>query len=434
MASPRREGNPVRLKAMGDYPALVVLALPIPLRERGHRPSGELWPLGAPELSVGLVVPLKERFVIGRRRDADLDVELPGIHRSHCLVEHRYGRWWLLDLGGSAGTFHNGERVSNVELEHLDVIELPPGVVFRFLEVPATELREPKMEAALAQSPDDERCWAVYADWLLDHGAALGERMAKPRKEHDGRWLGALATAWARGDVEVDWAFGLPRGLVLRRLQRAPAPMLPRSLLTHAVSEPAFRFLRALDVDIESLVLAQDWDDAFAAGLDVLVRSPLPMLETLKVGPLSSEPVASRTMARVEVLRQRCPHLKTDAASLFFRCGPPRLQVLSSPMAVETMPRPGGTVALVERSTNLVGKLHDCVVTVDAPPGHPAGLVAVRFAATDGRWWVEDLFARSRPYRRLEFALRVNDREVVEAYLRPGDTLELAAGFLVRFL
>jgi hypothetical protein len=60
--------------------------------------------------------------------------------------------------------------------------------------------------------------------------------------------------------------------------------------------------------------------------------------------------------------------------------------------------------------------------------------VAVRFAATDGRWWVEDLFARARPYRRLEFALRVNDREVVEAYLRPGDTLELAAGLLLRFI
>jgi len=82
----------------------------------------------------------------------------------------------------------------------------------------------------------------------------------------------------------------------------------------------------------------------------------------------------------------------------------------------------------------LVGKLGDCAIFVGAPEGHPAGLVAVRFAATDGRWWVEDLFARARPYRRLEFALRVNDREVVEAYLRPGDTLELAAGLLLRFL
>jgi hypothetical protein len=149
---------------------------------------------------------------------------------------------------------------------------------------------------------------------------------------------------------------------------------------------------------------------------------------------VSSEPAAPRTLARVEALRHRCPNLKTDATSLFFRAGPPRLQVLSSPAAVETKPRPGGWVALAEQGTNLVGKLDDCAVVIEAPPGHPAGLVAVRFAATDGRWWVEDLFARSRPYRHLEFALRVNDREVVEASLRPGDTLELAAGLLVRFL
>lgn len=234
--------------------------------------------------------------------------------------------------------------------------------------------------------------------------------------------------------MEVDWAFGLPRGLVLRRLSRAPAPMLPRSLLTHVVSDASFRFLRALDLDVDSLVLAQDWDEPLAAGLEVLLRAPPPLLETLKVGPLSGEPSARRSLARLEQLRARLPRLTTTAETLFFRAGPPRLQVLACPSSVTVHPKPGGSVALREDVDTLVGKLGECAIFVGAPEGHPAGLVAVRFAATDGRWWVEDLFARARPYRRLEFALRVNDREVVEAYLRPGDTLELAAGLLVRFL
>ena len=416
---------------MEDFPALKVLALSSPPREA-------LWRSGSapahPELAPGVLVPVSEHFVIGRRRDADLNIEVPGVNRSHCLIERRYGRWWLLHLGGATGTFHNGVSIANVELEHLDVIELSPGVVFRFLVEPPLELTEPELERALAASPNDTRAWAVYTDWLLEQGAPLGERMAKPRKEHDGRWLGALATGWAQGDVEVDWAFGLPRRLVLRRLSRAPAPMLPQSVLGHVVADPSFRFLRDLDIDVESMVLAQDWDDALAAGLEVLVHAPPPMLESLRVGPLSAEPLAPRTLTRVEQLRQRCPRLKSDDETLFFRAGPPRLLVLSCPSAVETSPKPGGTVALSVGGPNLVGKLMDCVVVVDAPPGHAADLVAVRFAATDGRWWVEDLFAKARPFRRVEFALRVNDREVVEAYLRPGDTLELAAGLLVRFL
>jgi uncharacterized protein (TIGR02996 family) len=401
---------------MPDFPALEVVAVPEGVRS----------------LQAGGRLVLGEHVVIGRAPDCELPLPVAAVARRHCLIERRFGRWWLLDMGSSAGTFHNGSRVTNVELQHLDLIDVPSGPTLRFLERERTSPREPAMEAAIAEAPEDEHRWAVYGDWLLERGAALGERLVSPRPEHHGRWLGALAVPWARGDVEVAWRGGLPSRVVLRRLSRAPAPLLPRTLLGLLAADEHFRFLQHLEVDIESLVSALDWDPLLAEGLQALEAAPWPLLRSIRLGPLTGVQASPRTDARLASLRARLPRLRAVPAFRFRE--PARLEVLSTPAPVTTAPGPGGLVTLSGRGENLVGKLPDCALMVKAPDGHPASLVAVRFAREAERWWVEDLFARARPYRRLEFAMRVNGHELVDASLRPGDLLELAAGLLVRFL
>jgi uncharacterized protein (TIGR02996 family) len=384
---------------------------------------------GAGGLRVGALLPLRDRFVLGRGPECDLLLPEGVAGHQHCVVERRYQRWWLLDNGFSAGTFHNGLRVTNVELQHLDLLEVPSGPTLRFLEREPPRLREPALEAALAAAPDDPQRWAVYADWLLERGDPLGERLSAPRPEHDGRWLGALAVPWGCGDVEVTWWAGLPSRVVLRRLSRALAPLRLQGLVEALAADDHFRFLRHLEVDPESFGLS--WDHELAEGLRPFQQGAWPLLESVRLGPLSeglSMPATDRQLAALEAGHPRVrllPPLRPP--------DPARLEVLSSPAQVTTVPPPGGQVLLSARADTLAGRLPECALMVKAPEGHPAGLVAVRFAREATRWCVEDLFARARPFRRLEFALRVNGREVVDAWLRSGDVLELAAGLLVRF-
>jgi hypothetical protein len=70
------------------------------------------------------------------------------------------------------------------------------------------------------------------------------------------------------------------------------------------------------------------------------------------------------------------------------------------------------------------------VVSIGAPEGHPALETAVR-VERDGTWYAENLMHPT--HLRSEFAMRLNGRPTVRARLRPGDVLEVAAGFVVRF-
>jgi FHA domain-containing protein/uncharacterized protein DUF1707 len=58
-----------------------------------------------------LALPAGERAVIGRSRDCDCVVGDPTVSRSHALLRHAEGRWWLGDLGSLNGTWLNGRRV-----------------------------------------------------------------------------------------------------------------------------------------------------------------------------------------------------------------------------------------------------------------------------------------------------------------------------------
>jgi len=71
----------------------------------------------------GLVLPLPNDAIVGRRSDADLqfdperDLE---VSARHALILYENGRWYVRDLGSRNGTWLNGERVRQAELRHGD--------------------------------------------------------------------------------------------------------------------------------------------------------------------------------------------------------------------------------------------------------------------------------------------------------------------------
>ena len=71
----------------------------------------------------------KKKTIFGRHTSCDC--RLPGktVSREHFLIEHTNGKFFLVDLGSVNGTLANGERVSWVELNHGDTIQVGPYVL-----------------------------------------------------------------------------------------------------------------------------------------------------------------------------------------------------------------------------------------------------------------------------------------------------------------
>ncbi len=371
-------------------------------------PCVEVLAASTPTLSPGTRFPLGQVTTLGRAGDVELS--LAGLSPRHCRIEHRYERWWVLDLGSSEGVLHNGALVTNVELEHFDLIELGP-VVLRFLLREVLDLRDETMEAAIRAAPDDAARYGVYADWLIDHGALLGERMARPRYEGSGKWLGLLAPRWAAGELEIAWFCGVPQRAVVRRLESTSRSL--EQVVPQLAREPLFRFLRTLEVDLESIALEAPVDELLPPLLGTVTPHHFPQLSQLTLGPLSHPLPLPRTTT--------LPISTTTAPSFA------RVEVLSAPGALTVAPAPGARVTLSTTTPNLVGQTEDCLLRVLAPVGHLASRLAARFSF-DQRWRVESLVRTS------EGLLRVNGHECLHALLRPGDIIEFTPGLLVRFM
>lgn len=399
---------PATLWAVG-FPRLEVLAI------AGRLPS---------QLRVGQQVPLSEAFTIGTEPASSLVLNSPQISPRHLRIELKFDRWWLLDLGSKTGSVHNGARVVNVELRHLDTIGVGE-VMFRFELREPVHAVEPAMEAAIVAKPDDLTRWTVYADWLLEQGDPLGERIMRPEAEDDGRWLGVLAPLWHQGLVEVDWFCGLPRKLVLRN----PLDELPLREVQQALrplsTDPNFRFVQTLELDLESLVGTSTADAYLRAVLEPLRTASLPMLRSLRVEPVEGAP----NEAARAVLHEAGAQLGAKVNFVPWP-NPVGVEVLTAPRSVSVSPPVGTWVPLSPVDANVIGKLDGCVVSLSADEGHPALETAVRLER-DGAWYAENLLHPT--HWRSEFAMRLNGRPTVRARLRPGDVLEVAAGLLVRF-
>lgn len=214
-------------------------------------PALEVMTEGRHGLAVGTRLPLDELpFVIGRGKEATLRTSSGLVSRRHCEVVFEFERWWVRDLGTTHGTWHLGERVHDAELLDGDVFEVARSECFRLLLSEPNDPRDADMERAILERPDDEERWSVYADWLQEHGAPLGERIANPTPEGDLRWLGPLAALAGRGELHVDWAHGLPSRVTLRSLSTSRPDLGWEQRLATILRQPQLRFLRSLELDL----------------------------------------------------------------------------------------------------------------------------------------------------------------------------------------
>ena len=87
---------------------------------------------------------VRDMTVIGRREDCDLRIPLGDVSRKHCRLIKDGDAVRVEDLGSSNGTYRNGARVQQSELEAGDTLQVGPVVfVLQVDGVPADEDLQP---------------------------------------------------------------------------------------------------------------------------------------------------------------------------------------------------------------------------------------------------------------------------------------------------
>ena len=108
--------------------------------------------------------------VIGRREDCDLRIPLSDVSRKHCRFIADGDVLRLEDLGSSNGTFVNGKRIQEAEINAGDTVHVGPvAFVVQINGVPSDEQIRPRpsKHAAAApaqQSADDAFEAAIASD------------------------------------------------------------------------------------------------------------------------------------------------------------------------------------------------------------------------------------------------------------------------------
>lgn len=401
---------------MNDFPSLELVALPLG---------------GGSTLVRGRRWPLSPRLVIGRAAGNDVTVPSPAISPRHLQLEFRHARWWAQDLGSENGSLHNGDFLSDAELVDGDVLELPDGHCFFVHLEEERDVSNPALENAVLTQPDDDALWNVWADWLLEQGTPLGARL-RGQGTGDARFLRTMARRFRTGWLDVEWARGLPR----RAVVRAPGPFrlaneTPGALVERLFDEPAFRFLRALEVDPFSFGSGARVAEEVDGLLEVLTRVDAPpALEGLRIGPVPEFEVSTVHRAAWARVKKHSPRIATPIERLFFSSGNASLEVVSAPSSVQVLPKPGSTVGLVQGEPNFIGQLDECAVQLSADDEHEASRLALRIDRDNGRWFIEDVAGRAG-VRGAQ--LKVNGRHTRLAHLRDADLLEPCLGLVLRF-
>ncbi len=399
-------------------------------------PALEVLATASTDLSVGAWIPLVDGFTLGRAPQNSVPLLSGLLAPRHARFESKFGRWWVFDEGSTNGTWRNGARVRDAELQQGDVVELPSGAAFRvWLSQPPPE--NAALEAAVLDDLDDDERWLVWGDWLIEHGNPAGARVTGEAQtaDDDARALGPLATAWREGWLDVDWHHGFPRRLVVR----SPGPVAPWGetplrLVERALRAPVCRFLRHLEVDPASFGTGvRAAQDVEALLEHFATHGVLVPLETVRLGPVGMAVLPEVLKARWSEARARYQRLTTPVERLLFSASQATLEVLSVPEGVVARPRVGRSIGLSATYPNFIGQLDECAVHLAAAVEHPAARLALRVEAEGTRWFVEDIAGLARARTSQGPLLRVNGRERLYAHLRDGDELEPMEGLVLRF-
>ena len=66
----------------------------------------------------------KQRFVLGRSKDCDIQLADPNVSRRHAELRQEGSAYWLIDLDSTNGSHVNGQRAARAKLESGDTITL----------------------------------------------------------------------------------------------------------------------------------------------------------------------------------------------------------------------------------------------------------------------------------------------------------------------
>ena len=112
--------------------------------------------------------------VLGRRQDCDLCVPLMVISRRHCEFNQDQEQLKLRDLGSRNGTFVNGRRVDEIQLNPGDEIQIGPVKFGVQIDGEPTELKASDSE--IIQPPES-------IDEILQDSAAENQKAASGQED-----------------------------------------------------------------------------------------------------------------------------------------------------------------------------------------------------------------------------------------------------------
>jgi pSer/pThr/pTyr-binding forkhead associated (FHA) protein len=166
--------------------------------------------------------------VIGRREDCDFRIPLGDISRKHCRLIKEDSVLKIEDLGSSNGTYINGKRIHEAELQAGDTVQIGPVVFVAQLDgEPADEELHPyhpdeaktkahEEEAEIPLEADDvERAPAEEgqeesAEAKLDNDADF-DPMSVLEGNVDSDIMPALPDSAIRDDIMLDMSDSKPR-------------------------------------------------------------------------------------------------------------------------------------------------------------------------------------------------------------------------------
>jgi len=359
--------------------------------------------------------------LVGTPSDTDLIIE---VNEQECLL-HTSGVPVAASING-----HKLARAARHVVHAGDHLFITGGLVIRFGERPL-DPREAGLERAVAAEPESEARWAVYADFLLERGAAPLPDVPDPRS------LGPLAEAAESGELTIEWG---PHGFLRRaRLPRSAIVGTPGLFwhLEQLAHLRVARFLTHLDLDFFVGTAPSQVDRAFST-VDETVSRVLDLvgnadfaqsLRGLSLGHVAQSPVLEQAGLTFERLRQRWPHLHGEVTSLVRDGVRARLEVLEVPEAVAVV---GLSVSeswqLPPQAT--IGSASDARLRLLG--ANVPALLATIHRSREGGWsiaaaGVDDMSSRATS------TVKLNGTGVTRATLHPDDVIELISGLKFRF-